>query len=171
LALCHFVDPEPVRRRCGYVLGHPFRKLPPNCTDCRDQCRQEWLGNAKRNGKQAKRHRYRAWNIKPYALGRASRWHHAQLITPTSIPPAIAPTVKPAESSDPFRPNTQHAVFRSFVDEGSDQQRQRCRRRHRAGHPLGAREAKSGVGPVETLPSSDAAARSERPIKKMRRRP
>jgi hypothetical protein len=40
------------------------------------------------------------------ATGTLIRKAQRQLSTPTSIPPAIAPTVKPPESSDPFKPNT-----------------------------------------------------------------
>ena len=40
------------------------------------------------------------------ATGTLIRNAQRQLSTPTSIPPASAPNVKPAESSEPFRPNT-----------------------------------------------------------------
>ena len=34
------------------------------------------LGDAKRDGKEAKRYRCRAWNIEPHTLERTSRGHH-----------------------------------------------------------------------------------------------
>ena len=57
-----------------------------------------------------------------------------QLSTPTSIPPASAPTVNPPDRRVPFRPKHPRAL--PVVGEGGNQQRQRSRCGHRGGNPL-----------------------------------